>query len=862
MRTSLRGKLIAVALLIQFATLALLTWNGQQLIEERLLRQFDNRLTLMTPLLSAALITPMIQRDYATATETLQAMQAHEDFSYLVLLDHDGRRIAANRWPAERALPPAMPALSGESARRIQRYDGRVTIAYAGLTYGELAFGIDLGFLHRAREEHLVQTLTIAFAGLLSSALLLLLASLWLTRHLRRLTRASEALATGQPYEPLAIATRDEIGMLARSFESMASALQARMDELRAAEQAAARQGQRYRNLLGTASDGLHVMSLDGRLVEASDSFYRMLGQPLGTPLAVWDWDAQWTREELIEHLPRQGEDIRIFETRHRRADGKLVDVEVSTRAIAIDGQRLIYASARDISTRKAAENLLRAYAAEQQAMLNNGIVGIVRLRERRVVWVNDAFAEGMGYTPAELDGQSSRLIYPDDASYAAMDASYEVLRKGGIWRGQGQFVRKDGELRWYDISGGLLPDGDSLWSVVDITDLKRALQAAEEASNAKSRFLATLSHELRNPLNGVLGMVQLLLATELGEEQRNYVTQVQASTEDLLHVINNLLAIAKLQNGQRELACADFDLPAALGANLDAWAAQAQAKGLAFEQRIDPALPRRVHGDAARLAEVLDHLVGNALKFTAAGSVTVSFFPVAHTADRITLRCEISDSGIGIPADQLAELFVPFNQLDASMTRRFGGTGLGLAIAKQLVESLGGEIGVDSRPGAGSTFWFTIACAPASNGASAAPSFDPAAMLSRLGGDQEMVRMIIDSLLADMPERMTSLAAALAERDAATARREAHTLKGLAETGGCGALRQCALDIQLLCEAGKLADAAERQPQCASLLAAALDAWRAYLAAPQGARASNTLPAVADGEAATDASSREFRDN
>jgi PAS domain S-box-containing protein len=838
MFTSLRGKLIVATLLIQLATIALLTWSGQQLIEQRLLQQFENRLALMTPLLAAALVTPMIQRDYAVASETLQAMQAREDFSYLVLLDHDGKRIAANHWPEERTLPPPAPALTVEAARLLHRYDGRIPIAYAGQAYGELAFGIDLDFLHRALREHLRQTLPIAFVGILAAALLLSLTSLWLTRHLRRLTMASEALANGKPHQPLAITARDEIGMLSRSFAGMAAALQARLDELTTAEQAAARESLRYRNLLGTASDGLHVVALDGRLIEASDSFYRMLGQPLGTPLAIWDWDARWTREELLEQLPHQGSATRIFETRHRRADGTLIDVEVSTRAIEIDGKRLIYASAREITARKAAENQLKTYAAEQQAMLNNGIVGIVRLRDRHVAWINTAFAQVIGYTPEELIGKPSRIIYPDDATDAAMDATYQVLRDGGIWRGQGQFLRKDGELRWFDISGGLLPNGDSLWSLIDITELKRALLAAEEASNAKSRFLANTSHELRNPLNGVLGMLQLLLATELGEEQRNYAAQAKASTEDLLHAINDLLDIAKLQAGRDELDCGEFDLAATFDAGLGKWAAQARAKGLAFERRLDPALPRRVRGDAGRLTQILDHLAGNAVKFTAQGRVAVSLALVARLGDRITLRGEISDSGIGIAAAQRDSLFVPFNQLDPSMTRRFGGNGLGLSITKQLVESMGGEIGVSSSEGKGASFWFTIVCAPAATDddptRAVMPLFDPAAMLTRLGGDRELMRMIVTSLIDDTPERMTGLAAAIAHDDIATAQREAHTLKGLAETGGCAALRQTALDIQILCENANLAGAAGHLARCQVLLATALIEWRAYLATPE----------------------------
>jgi PAS domain S-box-containing protein len=853
MITSLRGKLIAATLLIQVALIGVLTWHSQQLIEQRLLMQFENRLALLSPLLSAALLSPLITRDYALAEGTLNAMQAREDFNYLVLLDSAGHRFAVNRWPEDRTLPPPSPPLT-QTGPRPERYDVRIPIVYAGQAYGELAFGVGLDFLHRALHEHLLQALTIALAGMLASAALLILISLWLTRHLKRLTQASEALAKGEPHPPLAIVTHDEIGALAHSFESMASALSRRMDDLRSAEQAATRQTLRYQTLLHTASDGMHVMDPEGRLVEASDSFYRMLGYPVGTPLMIWDWDDHWTKAEILEQLPRRGTDDAIFETRHRRADGTIIDVEIVTHGIEIDGKQYIYASARDITARKAAENQLKAFAAEQQAMLNNGIVGIVRLRARRVVWINAAFAGSIGYAPEELQGRPSRIIYPDDASYAAMESNYALLQRGEIWRGQAQFVRKDGTLRWFDVSGGLLPDGDSLWSMLDITDLKNALHAAEKASSTKSRFLANMSHELRTPLNGVLGMTQLLQTTALTDEQRDYAAQIVLNTQSLMQAINDLLDIAELETGKLQLDRVDFDLATIFDQTLDALAPLARAKDLVFSRYLDPALPRRLEGDPKRIAQILDILAGNAIKFTASGKVAVSLALESFAAGRVRLRGEVRDSGIGIPADKLADLFAPFNQIDATMTRRFGGNGLGLAIAKQLVKAMGGEIGVASSASEGSTFWFSIvtpAAPPAesANGTAGATmaSFDTTALLARFGGDRDMARLLVASLLDDMPARMDSLVAALAQNDTATARREAHTIKGLAETGGNAALRQIALDIQLLCENDNLAGVAAHLPQCESLLANAMAEWRAYLAAQEVGAGSTACASSAD---------------
>jgi PAS domain S-box-containing protein len=260
--------------------------------------------------------------------------------------------------------------------------------------------------------------------------------------------------------------------------------------------------------------------------------------------------------------------------------------------------------------------------------------------------------------------------------------------------------------------------------TLADVTDeaeaaaaLVRARDTANEASTLKSDFLANMSHEIRTPLSGVIGWTELLMETELDADQRGFVETLSRSGVALMNVVNAILDFSKIEAGRLDVEEIEFDLWAVVAGVVDMMTQAAQTKGLALSAVLDDAVPHQARGDANRLRQVLTNLVGNAVKFTASGEITIRVSAEDLDTSHTVVRFEVSDTGVGIPADKLAMIFEPFTQADTSITRQHGGTGLGLAISSRLTGLMGGEVGVTSEQGSGSTFWFTIGVRPVTPG-------------------------------------------------------------------------------------------------------------------------------------------------
>ena len=457
--------------------------------------------------------------------------------------------------------------------------------------------------------------------------------------------------------------------------------------------------------------------------VEWSDELRRIYGLPPATVLTLEKAhelthpDDRGLLDTLVEVALATHEPF-VDELRIVRPDATVRVIEARGEVVLDDSGTLVrmIGTAQDITDRKQAEAERRNVSTVLDASAD--AITTCSLDRIFVSW-NHGAEKLYGYTADEAIGQPVGLIIPPE-ELAHANANMDRIAHGG--RGgtiETTRVTKDG--RTVLVASTLSPVIDATGEIIgvaavgrDITQQRRDHASVVQALRLKSDFMANMNHELRTPLNGVIGVSGLLSETALGDEQREYVRALQVSGAALMAVIDDILDFSKIEAGKLEIADEPFELRAIVEDVCSMVALGASDKNVELISSVEPSLPAVVSGDGKRVRQVLTNLTNNAVKFTSAGEVAVALTRGHDTANEIQLHFEVRDTGIGIEADAQQSVFESFAQADSSTTRRYGGTGLGLTIAKQLVTLMGGEIGVHSTPGKGSTFWFTLPVHPA----------------------------------------------------------------------------------------------------------------------------------------------------
>ncbi|QGZ39794.1 PAS domain S-box-containing protein [Pseudoduganella flava] len=529
----------------------------------------------------------------------------------------------------------------------------------------------------------------------------------------------------------------------------------------RLAEVALRNSSQRMASVFNAVTNGLVVLNSEGVLLECNAAAARMLGPAAASGARLWPGMHEDGRPYTVDGHPVQqalasGRSVRdvVMGVPGERGTCWL-SVNAEPMRDELGAATMVVASLTDITERKRSEDAVRRGEQRLQEIINMMPIGLfLKDVDGRMILMNPAAEQQFGYTLKELHNGSFAHLHTAAEIEEFMRRDREAFAHGDQIDYEETILnprlRQHRHLRTFkkpvfDETGA---PAYLICMSIDITDSKRVEQAlrelnehleervvqrteqldqakqiAEEASQAKGQFLANMSHEIRTPMNGVIGMAHLALKTELDPRQRDYLEKIRFAGEHLLRIIDDILDISKIEAGKLEIEQVQFPLAEVIETLTTVVAPKAAAKELRLEIDIAPDVPAVLRGDPLRLGQVLINYANNAIKFSEQGTIAVRVRRVEADEHHCVLRFDVSDEGIGLTEEEMDKLFQSFQQADTSTTRAYGGTGLGLAICKQLAHLMGGEVGVASRPGAGSTFWFTARLGLVGAGARTAPA-------------------------------------------------------------------------------------------------------------------------------------------
>mgnify|MGYP000228625979 CR=1 FL=1 len=480
-------------------------------------------------------------------------------------------------------------------------------------------------------------------------------------------------------------------------------------------------------NVMNTLGEGVYTLDHQGYCTFLNPEAEKILGWSLEEARGKQLHDLIHAERPDGQHVPRnacvisasmdKGQVFRSDDEYFQHRSGRFFPVSIVASPIFENGVIVgSVAAFQDITDRHAAEAALRESENKQRMILDNAADAVfVADKDERWIYVNDLALNLLGFSRDELLGSNIYQLLPEEQRDLARANFNSRLQRDKLLRQEIRLLTKVGGQVPVEMNAALLPDGSIYGSCRDITNRKefeaaliKAKVGAEEASRAKSEFLATMSHEIRTPMNGIIGMTELTLDTDLDAQQREYLELVKVSSNSLLGIINDILDFSKIESGKLMLEKIEFPLRELMATTLKALALRAEQKNIELVYQIDPELPHILVGDPGKLRQVLTNLVGNAIKFSDSGVISIDVNLEDRDDHEVKVYFAVTDHGIGIPAGKLEQIFQPFSQADASTTRKYGGTGLGLSISSRLVQGMQGQLQVLSEEGKGSSFFFS----------------------------------------------------------------------------------------------------------------------------------------------------------